>query len=267
MKKFFIIIFISIISLNFAFWYNPVSSDKLIVNKIVSKLSSNLSQKSQADKKKIKTLLYSIINQNKSNQRIVYLMEETLKKLSLFEFKNEYSKHYKDNYINYDYVKNTWISRHDEQRKLLNLWNLENKSILDNTAYEWSKEQSFRQKMSHERNIWDWFYNYPIIENWFQDRLVKCKVADHATSSESIAHYWYYCYTRNCNDQMLESLKEIFDIYMNEKWLSYPANAHYKSIVFPAFTQVWFWLYIKKEDNSNYYDYYISTHYCTELTY
>ena len=142
---------------------------------------------------------------------------------------------------------------------------------LDNTAYEWSKFQAKEKKiMSHKRNWWSLFYDYHEIEKWFTDRWVKCSVAWWATSSESIWKFWYYCNDYECTDELVKSLKTIFDIYMAEKWLAYPANAHYKWIVLAELSKIWIWLFIEERFDDTYkdyrsYDYYVTTHYCTEF--
>ena len=120
--------------------------------------------------------------------------------------------------------------------------------------------------MDHKRNYWDASYDYHKIEKWFQERWVKCKPKNRVTSSESIWKFWYYCKDNECTDELLKSVKQIFDIYMAEKWQSY--DLHYRAITHASISKMWVWIAIKKSEDewfNNYYDYYITTHYCTEF--
>lgn len=60
-------------------------------------------------------------------------------------------------------------------------------------------------------------------------------------------------------------MKKIFDIYMSEKWLKYPMDAHYRAIVHPNISQIWVWIKLQETSDKNFYEYYITSHYCSEL--
>jgi hypothetical protein len=119
--------------------------------------------------------------------------------------------------------------------------------------------------MDHKRDSFDSWYDYHKIENWFQERWVHCKVKWRTTTSESIWKYGFYCTDWDCTEELKVSLKEIFDIYMAEETLNYPANAHYKAIVSPNISKMWLGITLYKADLPNYYEYYMATHYCTEF--
>ena len=261
-----IIIIISIFSINNTFSYDSSFSDQIIINKLVTKFNKKLSNKSISYKIKIKEILYDAKKNSIKDERLSYILNETLKNLNLYDYKNDYLNHYDQYNIDYNKIQNTWLSWHNHERGNLNLDLYSYDDRLNNTSYQWSQYQSSVNTMTHERTFWDWYYNYPIIEKWFQDRLVKCEVSWWVTSSESIAKYWYYCSDENCTDKIVESLREIFILYMAEKWLNYPANAHYKSIIHQNLKKIWLWLYITKTDETNYYEYYVTTHYCTKFT-
>lgn len=132
--------------------------------------------------------------------------------------------------------------------------------------------------MDHKRYSNSWFYDYFIIEKWFKDRWVVCKNINWVTTSESIWAFSYFCKKtkKNCNDELLKSLKKIFDIYIAEKGLKYPANAHYRAIVHKNLSQIGFWIKLIKTispskknreyySDYDYYKYYVTTHYCSQF--
>lgn len=271
MKKIIIIVSILLISFSntFASNYQLSSSDKLIVNKLTSKIQKILDSSSLKTRQTLENKIKEIQNQYKNNKKLYNIFEEIKINTHLISYKDEYINHYKENNINFDVIKSNWLNRHNQVRS--NLWETlyTFDERLNNTAYEWSKIQSEEKKiMSHKRDSEDVFYDYKKIEKWFNDRWVKCNVAWWATTSESIWKYWYYCNSNDCTSKLDESLKEIFDIYMSEKWLAYPANAHYKWIILPELTKIWIWIRIEQRYDDTYedyrsYDYYITTHYCT----
>jgi len=62
-------------------------------------------------------------------------------------------------------------------------------------------------------------------------------------------------------------------MFMAEKWLKYPLDAHYRAIVHKNLNYIWFWISIKKENHNysiykeyDYYKIYLTTHYCTWLS-
>ena len=266
-----IIIFIILIWNTFASWYKLNSSDKIIVNKISSKIKTLLDKKDLSFRKKLESNLNKIQEKYKNNEKIYEIIKQVKINNYLFTHKEEYLNHYKNYYIDFNKVKSEWLSWHNKERWELNRKLYSYDERLDNTSYEWSKIQSKEKKiMSHKRNTWDIYYDYKKIEKWFNERWVKCKVKWWATTSESIWKFWYYCNDYNCTDELNKSLKEIFNIYMSEKWLWYPADAHYRWIVHKDLTKIWLWLRIEQNFSDEYenyrsYDYYVTTHYCTEF--
>lgn len=84
------------------------------------------------------------------------------------------------------------------------------------------------------------------------------------TVTESIWNGLYKCNDWNCNDELIGAMKRVFDMYMKEKKVKYPNNPHYRAISSWNLSKIWFWVSIKEKKN-NYYDFYITTHYCSNL--
>lgn len=272
MKKIIIIMLISILftSNTLANNYTLTKSDKYIVNKLSYKISNLLEKNNLSFRIKLKEKINDIQKKYKNNKKMYLIFEEIKKNNYLISNKTEYTKHYQKFNININKIKQDWLLWHNQARSSLWRSKYSYDDRLNSTAFEWSKEQDFKWKMTHERVNWDWYYNYPKVEKWFNKRGVKCKISWGATSSESIWKYWYYCKDNDCTDELSKSLKVIFDIYMSEKWLWYPADAHYKWITLPSLNKIWLWIYLKENFNDTYldfksYDYYVTTHYCTNF--
>jgi hypothetical protein len=167
--------------------------------------------------------------------------------------------------INKNIIDRYWLNLHNNARKKRQLWTYSYDLRLQNTAIEWSYNNFDKKSMDHKRESFDSWYDYPKIEDWFQERWVNCKVKWRTTTSESIWKYGFYCTDWECTEELKLSLKEIFDIYMAEETMSYPANAHYKAIVSPYISKMWLGITLYKADLPNYYEYYMTTHYCTEF--
>lgn len=165
--------------------------------------------------------------------------------------------------IDMEKVKLSWLWYFNEVRK--NMWRevYSYDEILNNTAQEWSETSLDRWIMSHKRDTNDSYYNYSKINSWFADRWVVCKNINRVTHSENIWRWYYKCssYT-DCTDKLITWTKEVFDMYMAEKNKSY--KAHYESIIRREFRKIWLWIAIHNS-NDWFYEFYITTHYCTEV--
>jgi len=266
-----LIVFLLLVWNSHASDYILTSSDKLLVNKLSYKIQNILNKSNLETRKKLEDKINKLQNQYKNNKKLNKIFEEIKINTHLISYKNEYLNHYKQYNIDFKTIQNNWLNRHNEVR--VSLWEklYSYDERLNNTAYEWSKTQAEEKKMmSHIRNDWDKFYDYKKIEKWFNDRWVKCKVVWWATTSESIWKYWYYCNDNDCTDELDSSLKEIFNIYMSEKWLWWFAEAHYRWITHKDLTKIWLWLRIEEVYDDTYKDYrsfnyYVTTHYCTSF--
>jgi len=267
MKK----ILILIISLTILAWntfatnYKLTSSDILVVNKISSKIQSLLDKNTLQFRETLSSKIFEIQEEYKSNLKLFTIFEEIKINTHLNSYYSEYTEQFNNYNIDYGQVRQSWLDWHNSARSELNLNLYTYDKRLDNTAYEWSKEQKWKQIMSHKRSP-DWpFYDYHEIEKWFTDRGVRCLVRWWATSSESIWKFWFDCNDWDCTQELTDSIKVIFDIYMAEKTLPFSQNAHYRWIVHTDLTKIWLWISIRETNETNYYEYYITTHYCTEF--
>lgn len=265
MKKILIIILTIYIALNINFLYaiDLSSKEKLFITRTSKTLEKLVNNDIKYKDKLIISLNRTLkkLKKNSKNYLIINEITTNLKKVSL---KTHSNNHYKQNKINIEKVKTTWIWLHNTERNKLWLKNYKEDNRLNNTAYEWSTIMKNKSSMDHKRFSNSSFYNYNQIENWFQDRWVNCIIANWTTSTESIWKFAYYCSDKDCSDELITSLKSIFQLYMNEKWLTYPANAHYRAIVHNYINYIWLWISIKYTWD-NRYEYYVATHYCTEF--
>lgn len=274
MKKILIIVTVLFIlisnSYSYLDTYKITSSDKITINKLSSKINKLLDSNDLAFRSKLEQKINSLQYKYKNSKKLYAIFQEIKLNTYLISYKKESENHYNEYTIDINKVKKAWISWHNKARKELwrTLYSYDER--LNNTAYEWSKFQDWKWFMSHKRTS-DWpFYDYDQIEKWFTDRWVKCKVKSRVTTSESIWKFWYYCNDSNCTDELIKSLKVLFDIYINEKWMWYPADAHYRAIVHKELSKMWLWLSIRRDFTDEYknyksYNYYVTTHYCTEF--
>ncbi len=265
-----LILIISSILKTFANDYNITNNDKLIINKLSYKIQNILDNSSLSSREVLIKKINQIQQQYKNSKKLYTIFEQIKINTHIKSNKQEYINHYKKYNINYDKIKSDWLNWHNYERTKLWRSKYSYDERLNQTAFEWSKKQNELWEMSHKRNPWDWFYNYKKIENWFNKRWIKCKISWWATSSESIAKYWYYCNDNDCTEELSKSLKEIFNIYMSEKWLKWIQSAHYKWIILPSLNKIWLWLFINENFSDTYwnyksYDYYVTTHYCTNF--
>jgi len=252
--------------------YIITTADKKIAQKIIKKIEKLVNSKWVNYKQTLIYKLEKALRKTKGWTQKYVIINEVIVWTKKISFASTYNRHYKKYKIDINKVKSTWKNWHNDARKQLWVQLYTYDSRLDNSAYEWSYISDQKWVMEHKRYYGDIYYDYHKIEKWFNDRWVNCKVKNRATSSESIWKYWYKCTGNDCTDELLESLKVIFDIYMAEKGLPYPANAHYKAITHSDISKMWLWLTMSNapiDENwwgwKNYYEYYVTTHYCTEF--
>lgn len=243
--------------------YKLSIKDNVIINNMNQKIVKEIDKYWIEYRNNIISNFEKTLKKIKKNTKADIILNELIKKIQKTNLSNISKKHYKDSNIDIDTIKKEWLSRHNNARSLLWLKAYSYDSQLSSTAYEWSYEMAKKWLIEHKRNKEDSTYEYLVIEKWFQDRWVNCKIMNRTTTSESIWKYWYYCKDWDCTQEILPSLKEIFDIYMNEKWKSY--DLHYRAIVHKNITKMWLWLYIKPTQEKDYYELYVTTHYCTEF--
>ncbi len=263
MIKFLYIFILFILSFSIAYGnYKITTKDRLIINKISSKMKKLIDIKDLNSKKTIESKINNIQQKHKDNIKIFTIIEEVKKIININEIpENIYTNTNNKYKIDYEKIKLQWLNWHNKER--IELWRpvYSYDEKLNNTALEWSDIQKERWWSSHKRDTNDSYYNYQKIVKWFKNRWVSCEKSWRITITESIWYNSYYCNDNDCNDELIKSLKSVFNRYMKEKWKS--NNPHYKSIVHKNLTKIGAWISIK--ENKNHYNYYITTHYCTKL--
>lgn len=267
MKKFFTTIFAIAmaiaVNINSIYATTLSSNENLFVTRTSKKIET-LVNKDIMYKERLIISLNKVLKKLKKNTKSYIIIEKLTANLKKVSLKTHSNNHYKQNKIDIEKVEKAWIWFHNTERSKLWLKSFKEDSRLNNTAYEWSTIMKNKSSMNHKRYANSSFYNYNEIENWFQDRWVKCKNADWTTSTESIWKFAYYCSDDDCSDELIESIKSIFQLYMDEKWLPHPNNAHYRAIVHNYLNYIWLWISIRHTWDDRY-EYYIATHYCTEF--
>lgn len=265
----FIVVFLFSYTASFA-EYKLSKKEILIVNKITNKIEKIINKDPLKYKDLLIKQLTKVSNKLKTWSQKKVIIDTLIKNTQKINLYNHSKNHYSKFNIDFNKVKSSWLSWHNEARKKIWVNSYSYSNILDNSAYEWSIISREKWIMEHKRNYFDSYYDYKKIEAWFNDRWVNCKVKNWTTASESIWKFWYYCKNKDCTDELIKSLKVIFDIYMAEKWLPYPQDAHYRAIVHPDLTKIWLGIALEQSFDDEYknfksYNYYVTTHYCTEL--
>lgn len=156
-------------------------------------------------------------------------------------------------------VRLAWISWYNDYRKSLNLGTYNYDSRLDSTAHDWNIEfAKGKWENHHRRNPWDSYYDFPVIDAWFQARGINPKVINRSKNTENVWYGYYSCYKSDCTNDLIASIRTTWDFFMSEKGKSY--DAHYRSIINPYFTKVGMDIIVVPEDNR----YYLTMHFITE---
>jgi len=133
---------------------------------------------------------------------------------------------------------------------------------LNNSAQTWSNIQRDNSFATHKRNAEDSYYDYSKITKWLADESVVCKNIDKYTHTENVGWWAYYCDQDDCTAELEKAMSRTFDFYMSEEFDEY--QPHYLSIINEYFTEIWIWIAIE-ETKENYFEFYTTIHYCTEL--
>jgi len=265
-----IVILISIFSISFA--YTITNNDRNILNNINEKIYKIIDRDPLKYKISLIKQLEKINNKTIVWSRVNILIDEIIKYTKAYSLEDNANKHYSDYNLDINKLRNSWLSWQNEVR--VNMWLpiYSYDSRLNDTAYEWSIISKNKWLMDHKRSPNDSFYDYKKIESWLKDRWVECKIKERATASESIWTFWYYCNSWDCTQAAKTSLRKIFDMYMSEKWKSRSDNPHYRAITSTAFSKIGLGLGVKEDKEFTkdypwyrYYDFYVTTHYCTEF--
>lgn len=201
---------------------------------------------------------------NVNSEEITYVDNNGEKNMEIKEDINKWLNDYdyKKYKVDFTKIKDKWIDLNNKLRD--DLWREEYSydDKLDSTAQEWAEAMEKRWEASHKRNIWDSYYNYKKITNWFENRWVEFENINRATFSESIWYWNYSCNWDDCTEQISDSVKRVYYRYMEEKNKKY--QPHYKALIKEEFRKIWLWIAIK-ELNKGKYEFYLTVHYWTSI--
>ncbi len=274
MKKILITFLVLSLSIFQIHAYTLSTKDTQLVSKVVKIIDKKIQKKWESYQKNIIKLLKKYKRKSKRNTRKYEIIDLLIDEISdidiiiiIIEKQEEENKvnTFNKYHVNTSKMRQYWLGLYTDYRN--NEWLAPYKYDirLEKSGNDWTDTMLSRWKISHERNPGDGYYNYPIIEQWFQDRWVKCKVSGRTTSVENTWYHAYYCPNGwDCTDKANKALKDIFDFYVAEKWLTWYAGAHYRTIVSPYLQYMWLGLSFKDEWNG-WIQVYTAAHFCTEF--
>lgn len=271
MKKIFILLLIYIFSFNIGLAYNLTQNDIDISDTI----SEKILVQDDSYKDIFFTKIQEIIESWDYSERVNAILENIQVSIVLSQApetieqteensSNETSTkiiHTENGDINFHTVKNNWLDWNNEVRSDLWLNNYWFSSSLENSALIWSQQAKESWDITHQRSTSSSYYDYNEITSWFADNGVVCKNISGITHTENIWWGNYSCSDGECTDELSTATQRTFDYYMSEKTEN---GAHYRSLTQEHFTEIWLWITID-EISDNYYKYYLTIHYCSEL--
>lgn len=151
-------------------------------------------------------------------------------------------------------VRSTWLSWYNAGRvaKWLGVYSYDNR--LDSTAHDWNIVfAESRGTNYHERTKGDGYYNYPIINRWFQDRGVNPPVISGVNHSENVSYGYYNCSKSDCTDDFISAIHSSYVFFVN-------SSVHAKSVYQPNFTKIGFDIIVVPNERR----YYVTVHYITQ---
>lgn len=249
------------------------NKDKVIISKVIKSVSKKsdhyqkrlLSQleslvqnkKLPEDKKELVAQLILELQKNlTNNQEEIYITP--INKMSGDDIVTKFQ-------LDIPAIKQEWIAYLNTARKNYKLSLFNYNSQLDQTSQTWSNQAYQKGYIDHKVSPHDSYYDYWKKADWMKDQWIVCQNINKITFSESIAWWDIYCDgTNDCQKQLSDSIKTVYDMFMAEKWLPYPQDAHYRAIVMPEYKEIWFALSLKHKKN-NWYTYYLTNHYCTKI--
>jgi len=248
--------------------YTLSSKDTQLVNKVVSIIDSRTQRKWISYKNNFLAALIKTNNSINTDSRKKQLLSQIIiwvEKIKIITQADRDNAALKKYHANPSKMRAYWLKLYNDYRSSQWINILKYDKRLEKTGQEWSNITMSRWKISHERTPWDGYYNYPVIEKWFQARWVKCKATWRTTSVENTGYHAYYCPKGgDCTDKANEALKWIFDYYLAEKFLPAPQNAHYKTTISPHLQYMGLWISFKNEWNG-WTQIYTAAHFCTEF--
>lgn len=261
MKKIIALFLVLIFSFPFTYSYNLSSVDTDLANRLAIEVQKKDTSEIEYIVENLKIVIKSWSYSPRINAILRIIVDKLDKNIDNNIEIEETISDTSDN-IDYSLVKNNWLDWNNEVRKDLWLNPYTANPTLEESALIWSTKAKEKWEISHKRNPWDWFYDYNNINSWFKDQWVFCKNISSITHTENIWWGGYSCTDWECSDELSQATKRWFDAYMAEKWTK--SDAHYRSLTQPYFTQIGVGVSID-EVKKNYFEYYLTIHYCTEL--
>lgn len=252
--------------------YTLTNHDNTIISQVSAVIDLRIQKNWESYKQKLLTQLKKIQKKQDTQSRNYALVSELLTQVSnidvISQAEKDQQKHddiQKQYYVSTTQLRTHWLTLYNNYRTQNNIPALNYDKRLETTWDEWAQYMLDIGKITHERTPGDGWYNYPIIEQWFQDRWVTCQVSWNTTSVENTGYHAYYCPAGwDCSQKAKQALWEIFQYYIDEKWLPYPANAHYKTTISPYLKHMGLGLAFKDEWNG-WIQVYTAAHFCTEF--
>lgn len=156
--------------------------------------------------------------------------------------------------IDMNRVRDTWISWYNGARaeRWLGAYGYDDR--LNGTAHDWNTVfAGSRGTNYHERTPGDGYYNYPIINQWFQARGVNPPVIAGVNHSENVSYGYYSCSQSDCTDELISAIRSSYIFFIN-------SPVHSKSVFQPNFTKIGLDVIIVPSERR----YYVTVHYMTK---
>ena len=151
-------------------------------------------------------------------------------------------------------IRSSWLSWYNNGRAAKWLGAYSYDSRLDSTAHDWNIVfAGSRGTNYHERSPGDGYYNYPIINKWFQDRGVNPPVISRVNHSENVSYGYYNCTSSDCTDALISAMYSSYKFFIN-------SSVHAKSVYQPNFTKIGFDIIVVPSEKR----YYVTVHYMTK---
>lgn len=148
----------------------------------------------------------------------------------------------------------------------VDLLELDSTYTLRNTATERAVDLKKKQNADHLRSEQkcvnpssnNYCYDYPKMVERFDERWVTFTNVNRATFTENIWRARYSCTDDECTDEVLASIRHVFDYFASEQTYEW---VHWRTMIQKNFEIVWVWVAIDKE----FWKAYVVAHYWTQL--
>ncbi len=167
-----------------------------------------------------------------------------------------------------DFIEEEWLRWVNKLRKgqWLPLLSSDRSLTLRKTATERAEELKKKQYADHLRSSKqcqnpasnNYCYEYPKMVSWFEERDVTFVNVNRSTFTENIGRARYSCTDTDCTDEILASIRHVFDYFASEQSYNW---VHRRTMVQKNFEIAWVWVTVDKD----LWKAYVVVHYWTEL--